>query len=86
MPNSILKKLSKPNISADEICYLLEKHVGNYENEYICKCALQALTRLKSSDQKILIKVMAKLNVHNDRYCNFIRSVIGSIKLNKTTT
>lgn len=80
MANPILRKLSKPGLSNNEIADLLEKHIGHGENEAHCRDACDALRRIKNEEVSVPARVIVALLNGLESECYKARAAIEHIR------
>ena len=78
--NPVLKKLSAPGQSASQIANLLEKHIGDGENEQICSEACGALIRIRDAEKNSIVRTTMNLASSDGSSCQTIKSVIACLR------
>ena len=78
-----LKALSRRSLRPVEIADLLQRHVGDGGNEWVCQQAFEELRRLKDQALLIVPAVTIRLLTHPGGvpYSEQIRVVIDSLRL-----
>ncbi len=81
--NPILRKLSGSRLTRSEVADLLEKHVGDYLNEYHCKQAYEAISQIPDESIKASALVIAKI-FQDKGPCEFVKVIVRNLRAETT--
>ena len=78
--NPVLKKLSDPHLSRNQVADILEKHIGDGSNDYHCEQACNALRRIRDADTSAVVRTIAALLDRDGKHCETINVIIANLR------
>jgi hypothetical protein len=78
--NSILQKFVSHGVKPSERAFLLEKHIGAGDSEYVCAQAIDAIEKIKDEEIRSLCQVVIRLLGANCAACDALRTVIPMLR------